>query len=577
MKSIKSKLVIYFTIFLFIFTGILCFLSYYLSMDGMGNVAQSSTLSKLQGDINASYLYLDKYFGGLSYEDGNLLDKNKNLINNKNELVDDIKDDLGDVATIFVKEGDDFKRISTNIKKADGSRAVGTMLGKDSKAYNDIINGEIYVGEAEILGKPYASAYSPILGDSENVIGILFIGVPISEIDSLISESSSSQIKYMALLISIILAGGIFLIYLISCSIAKPLNKITAYAEVVSTGDFTKNIDSKLLNRKDEIGKLASAFDLMCKNFKNLVGDIITSSDKILSSSQELSHSSIQVSTASEEIAKTVDEISKGALEQASDTETGSLKAEELGSNIEKNTEYMSELNSTSNNVISLINKGLENINDLTDSTEESSSAVKEVYDGILITNESSNNIEKASHVIAAIAKQTNLLALNASIEASAAGEHGRGFAVVAEEIRKLAEQSTISTKEIDEAVAELQSNSIKSVKTIEKVLELIRIQTEKVSFTEAKYKEIAKAITKAEDAISKLNTSGKEIEIMKDHILDIMKNLAAIASENAAGTEEVSASAEEQSALLQEFANAFEELDTLAKQLQQNVSKFSI
>lgn len=577
MKSIKSKLVISFTILLFIFTGVLCATSYFLSIKGMGDIAESSTISKLEGDINTSYLYLDNYFGDLSYENGNLLDKNKSLINNRNEMVDDIKNHLDDVATIFVKEGDDFKRITTNIKKADGSRAVGTMLGKDSAAYNDIINGEIYIGEAEILGNPYASAYSPILDDSENVIGILFIGVPISEIDSLISKFSSSQIKYMSLLILIILAGGVVLIYLITRSIANPINEITTYAEMVSTGDFTNSIDSRLFNRKDEIGKLASAFDLMCSNFKNLVGDIITSSDKILSSSQELSHSSLQVSTASEEIAKTVDEISKGALEQASDTETGSLKAEELGSNIEKNTDYMSELNSTSSNVISLINKGLENINDLTESTEESSSAVKEVYDGILITNESSNNIEKASQVIAAIAKQTNLLALNASIEASAAGEHGRGFAVVAEEIKKLAEQSTISTKEIDKAVVELQSNSIKSVKTIEKVLELIKIQTEKVSFTESKYKEIAIAITKAEDAINKLNISGKEIEIKKDDILDIMKNLAAIASENAAGTEEVSASAEEQSALMQEVSSAFEELDTLAKQLQENVSKFNI
>src|SRR5690606_17590403 len=112
----------------------------------------------------------------------------------------------------------------------------------------------------------------------------------------------------------------------------------------------------------------------------------------------------------------------------------------------------------------------------------------KEVRDVIIQTNDSSIKIGQASNVISSIAQQTNLLALNAAIEAARAGNAGKGFAVVAEEIKNLAQQSSLSTNVIDEIVSELQHNSANAVKTMEKVAMITEQQYKSVGQSKDKY-----------------------------------------------------------------------------------------
>lgn len=98
------------------------------------------------------------------------------MINNNFTKVGNFTDLTGDVATVFVKDGDDFVRISTSLLKEDGTRAMGTYLGKKSPAYKPIMNKQKYIGNARLFGKDYVTVYSPILDMDDNVIGILFIG-----------------------------------------------------------------------------------------------------------------------------------------------------------------------------------------------------------------------------------------------------------------------------------------------------------------------------------------------------------------------------------------------------------------
>jgi hypothetical protein len=97
-------------------------------------------------------------------------------MNNNFVLVDDVQKEAGGTATIFVKSGDEFVRVATNVKKDDGSRAIGTILDPKGKAIAAIVKGESYFGEAEILGKPYVTGYEPIRDASGNVIGIYYVG-----------------------------------------------------------------------------------------------------------------------------------------------------------------------------------------------------------------------------------------------------------------------------------------------------------------------------------------------------------------------------------------------------------------
>ncbi|WP_456684724.1 Cache 3/Cache 2 fusion domain-containing protein [Bradyrhizobium sp. P5_C11_2] len=99
-------------------------------------------------------------------------------MNNNFTVVDAVQKDVGGTATLFVKSGGEFVRIATNVKKDDGSRAIGTVLDPKGKAFAAITKGEAYFGDADILGKPYTTGYEPIRDASSGVIGVYYVGYP---------------------------------------------------------------------------------------------------------------------------------------------------------------------------------------------------------------------------------------------------------------------------------------------------------------------------------------------------------------------------------------------------------------
>ncbi|HCX65168.1 MAG TPA: methyl-accepting chemotaxis protein, partial [Eubacteriaceae bacterium] len=223
------------------------------------------------------------------------------------------------------------------------------------------------------------------------------------------------------------------------------------------------------------------------------------------------------------------------------------------------------------------VREGLDEMDRAAAIAAESKEAVDEIGSIINLTNNSAKDIGEASGVISSIADQTNLLALNAAIEAARAGEAGKGFAVVAEEIRQLAEQSSMSTMAIDETVNELQLNAQNAVKAMEKVNQITDGQAKSVKFSEARYVKIKEEMDTAVEVGRQLNESGKEMSRMKDAIVETLQNLTAIAEENSASTEEASASMEEQTASIQEIAASSEGLAKLSQELQQVINKFRL
>src|SRR6478735_11660670 len=99
-------------------------------------------------------------------------------MNNNFVLVDEVQKEVGGTATIFVKSGDEFVRVATNVKKDDGSRAIGTILDPKGKAIASIKKGEAFYGDVDILGKPYTTGYEPIHDGGKNIIGIYYVGYP---------------------------------------------------------------------------------------------------------------------------------------------------------------------------------------------------------------------------------------------------------------------------------------------------------------------------------------------------------------------------------------------------------------
>jgi methyl-accepting chemotaxis protein len=448
------------------------------------------------------------------------------------------------------------------VKNNESLKSVATVFEK-------ILSEKTGLNHYFYEGKNLYASYSPIKGTN-------WIFVITANEKEVLSAVSVLQ-KIIIFMVAIILLISIIVTYFMGNSITKPIIEMVKHSEKISNLDITEDVPKVFIVRKDETGALARAMQVITDSLREIIRDISKSSEHVTAAAEELTATSQQSAIASEEISKTVEEISKGAYNQAQNIEEGSSKAVLLGEAIEKDQGYLEGLNEASEKVDQAVEDGLVNIDNLLSITQESNGAINGIHDVVLKTNVSADNIGQASSVIAAIAGQTNLLALNAAIEAARAGEAGRGFTVVAEEIKKLAEQSSSSTKLIDGVVKELQNNAKEAVKTMERVFDISKEQTSSVMNSREKYKLISQCMKDAIVVVEQLNTSGKEMEIMKSEILNTLQSLSAIAEENSAATEQATASIEEQTASMEEIAKASEGLSELAQNLQSIITRFKV
>ncbi len=435
--------------------------------------------------------------------------------------------------------------------------------------FTKIISSESGISTYRYNGNDLYASYHKIEGTE------WFMVITANETEVLHSITQLSG--FIIMITVVILLVSVVLVFLVGNSIAKPIVSTVSYAKKIAELDITENISSKFLNRKDEIGTLSKSLQSMKDSLAGIIKDIGNYAEQVSSASEEMSATTEQSAETVTEISNTVTEIARGASDQAELTQNGAEKADKLGMIIENDQTYLYTMNQVTEDMTGIVNKGMEDIKYLSDKTEDNNTAGMEIQQVIMKTDASAKKIGNASSVIASIADQTNLLALNAAIEAARAGDAGKGFSVVAEEIRKLAEQSADSTKEIDAAITDLLDNSENAVQTIEKMLLVIKKQSESVETNRKNYEMILKAISNVSGAVNDLNASGIQMQTMKADILDAMQSLSAIAEENSASTEEVTAAMEEQTASMAEIANASEELAKLTEDLQDTVHRFRI
>jgi methyl-accepting chemotaxis protein len=580
MKSIKTKLIVYFGVIILISSLAIGTLGYFGGTRGMSDIQSQMLVDKLDGDISSANYYFSRFYGAVTHSGETLYDIRGKSIDGRYDMVDVILEDLGDVATIFARVGDDFKRISSNVTLDNGERAVGTLLGTDSVEYEAVMSGETYIGEANILGEDYFAAYQPIKNTKDEIVGLLFVGTSITASTEAIKGHSNKLVTSTLLIIGISIFIALISVFLIGTNISNPIINVSQEIERLARYDLTIDKNSrleKLASRKDEIGNIAISVANLQENFSGLIKDVLDTSHHVASSSEELSATSEQSSLASEEVARAIDEIAKGASDQAIDTEKAANKTIEIGELIDLNEGHVAGLNTAAEDIDKRKEEGFYILNELVKKTEESEKATKQIFNVIKGTNANAQKIENASSMIQSIADQTNLLALNAAIEAARAGDAGRGFAVVAEEIRKLAEQSNGFTEEINTIINELKNATKESVSTMEDVGKILGEQSKGVFDTREKFKMIAFAIETVKDGIKTINDSEKEIDSKKDELLEIVESLSAIAEENAASTQESSAAIEEQTAGMEEIASSSGQLARLAEELNGLVKKFKI
>lgn len=211
METKKIKMISYIGIISLLASMVVSLLGYSITTNNMINIKNELLRKQVENNINVTMKYIENSYGTLTQGNETLLDSDGKSIEGRSDVVDSLFEDLGDRSTIFVKVRDDFKRISTNVMSGKNERAVGTYLGTDHNAYQTVMNGDVYVGKAEILNDDYYTAYEPIRDENENVIGLLFVGVPTKILDDIVDlhDTKIDRINTLIIILRVISLGSL--------------------------------------------------------------------------------------------------------------------------------------------------------------------------------------------------------------------------------------------------------------------------------------------------------------------------------------------------------------------------------
>lgn len=342
--------------------------------------------------------------------------------------------------------------------------------------------------------------------------------------------------------------------------------------------DFREDPDQKKMSeRKDEIGAISRAIDILREHLCGVIGKIEEHSDTIMENSHRLNGDTEMIHNTVGQVDQAVQDMADGAMSQAEETQKATENIVLMGSMIEESSMEMEGLNKTAESMYSSSEVAAKTLDRMDEVNRKAQQAIELIYEQTNTTNDSAVKIKAATTLITTIAEQTNLLSLNAAIEAARAGEQGRGFAVVAEQIQKLAEESNESAKQIGQIIELLIADSAKAVQTMDEVKQVMEDQNENVGMTKERFAEMHAGIDKTIEGIRAIADKMEKIDNTRVNVVDIVQNLTSLAQENAAGTEETSASVTEVGEHMSLISQSAGELKQIADGLQREMEVFRL
>ena len=378
------------------------------------------------------------------------------------------------------------------------------------------------------------------------------------------------QKTLLILFISFLIGAGFIII--IVRSIMKPIKNLKEHAITISKGDLTRTIKIK---SNDEIGQLGRAFNEMSESLRNLVEKVNVNSTHVAASAEELTAGAEQATDATEQVSHAIQEVASSSEKQTGGVEETAKALDEIAHGVTLITNRSIKVSDLSRHTMNQAEIGGKAVSNTVNQMKSISDSVTESNMMIESLHASSKEVSSILNVITAIAAQTNLLSLNAAIEAARAGEQGRGFSVVAEEVRKLAEQSQHSAKEIDVIVQRIQKETENAVQKMAEVNEDVKTGVQISNEAIEKFQQILKGTTEIVPQMEEVSATTGQIASSIQELNTTTNDLSLIAQENAASSEEVAASTEEQLASMQEISASAVALSKMAEELTQSISQF--